>query len=60
MSGLWHVVFDLSMDLSVAFCWGLDEYFSRIHRDVEANRKALVQRVDFCLEVERSSQKTLD
>jgi len=37
-----------------------DEYFSRIQSDIEADKKALVQRVEFFLEVERYSQKTLD
>ena len=37
-----------------------DEYFSRIRSDIEADKKALEQRVEFFLEVERYSQKALD
>jgi len=37
-----------------------DEYFSRIQNDIEADKKALTQRIGFFSEVERYSQEALD
>jgi len=37
-----------------------DEYFSRIQSDIEADKKGLVQRVGFFLEVGKYSQEALD
>ena len=37
-----------------------DEYFSRIQSDIEADKRGLVQRVGFFLEIERFSQEALD